>query len=448
VKHQQSGQASSVFGKIQTNYPPVTLAWTIWGLGAALYLFGFFQRVAPGVMTIELSRDFSLNAAALGNLSAFYFYAYVAMQIPTGILSDILGPRRLLTAGALISGIGTLIFAYAGSVEIAGIGRLLIGGSVAVAYVGMLKLAHNWFEPSRFAFASGIALLVGILGAVFAGVPLQAFVGTFGWRAVISASAVFPLLAAIGIWLIVRDSPLQRGYASYALEETSTIERPWQKAFIGLAAIFKYRNTWLLAIAPSGMVGSVLTFSGLWGVPFLTTHHGFTAADAAVVCSAILIAWAIGGPVFGGLSDRIGRRKPLYILGSGIAAACWILILAFPEMPNTLLVMALIAAGFSSGSMIIGFAFVKESVPGRLAGTVSGAVNMGVMVGPMLQQPGVGLLLDWNWDGKIVEGVKIYSLGAYQAGFTLMAGWVLISFLLIFLTKETNCSQLVAETNG
>ena len=57
--------------------PPARLAWTMWGLGAALYLYAFFQRVAPGVMTVELSADFALSASALGNLSAFYFYSYV-----------------------------------------------------------------------------------------------------------------------------------------------------------------------------------------------------------------------------------------------------------------------------------------------------------------------------------------------------------------------------------
>jgi MFS family permease len=84
--------------------PPVRLAWTIWGLGAVLYLTGFYQRVAPAVMTAELMAAFQINAAALGNLSAFYFYSYVAMQVPTGILADAWGPRRLLTAGALICG--------------------------------------------------------------------------------------------------------------------------------------------------------------------------------------------------------------------------------------------------------------------------------------------------------------------------------------------------------
>ena len=109
-------------------------------------------------MTNELIHDFGIGAAALGHLSAFYFYSYVAMQIPTGILVDTWGPHRLLTTGACVAGIGSLIFATASSAFGAGIGRLLIGGSVSVAWVGMLKLANQWFAPRRFAFVSGVAL--------------------------------------------------------------------------------------------------------------------------------------------------------------------------------------------------------------------------------------------------------------------------------------------------
>jgi MFS family permease len=56
------------------------------------------------------------------------------------------------------------------------------------------------------------------------------------------------------------------------------------------------------------------------------------------------------------------------------------------------LIALLVLIGFASGCMIIGFAFAKESVPGRLGGTASGIANMGVMVGPMLLQPAVGWL--------------------------------------------------------
>ncbi len=426
----------------KTNFPPLKLAWTVWGLGATFYLFGFFQRVAPGVMTSELSSTFELNATALGNLSAFYFYSYVAMQIPTGILSDVLGARRLLSIGALIAGIGTLIFAFASTATFAGIGRFLIGGSVAVAFVGMLKLANHWFAPKLFALASGMALLVGILGAICAGVPLHFLVKTYGWRMTIGFSAILPFLTALSIWIIVRDDPAEKGYNSYVYSETPRESQQWTNALAGLKAVLHYQNTWLLAMVPSGIVGSILTFSGLWGVPFLTTHHDFSTSDAAALCSAILIAWAIGGPVFGSLSDRIKRRKPLYILGCGGVAICWTLLVVYPTMPQTLLILLLLVAGFTSGCMIIGFAYAKESIPPHLAGTVSGVINMGVMIGPMLLQPGVGLMLAQGWDGTTLNGIKTYSLETYQSGFVLMAGWPILSFLLICFTKETECHPL------
>ena len=123
--------------------PPLRIAWLVWSLGALLYLMGFFQRVAPAVMTDELMRTFSINAAGLGSLSALYFYSYVAMQIPTGILADRWGPRRLLTLGTLIAAIGAVMFALAPDFAWAAAGRLLIGGSVAVAFVCLLKVAGN-----------------------------------------------------------------------------------------------------------------------------------------------------------------------------------------------------------------------------------------------------------------------------------------------------------------
>ncbi len=423
--------------------PPVRLAWTMWGLGAALYLFAFFQRVAPGVMTSELSIDFSLSASALGNLSAFYFYSYVAMQIPTGILADVWGPRRLLTVGALIAGLGTLFFAYSGSLALAAIGRFLIGGSVAVAFVCMLKLAHHWFIPRQFALATGMALMTGIIGAVFAGVPLHLLVESFGWRHVMAFSALFPIIIGLFIWFFVRDDPSEKGYQSHIQHEPPKDTSPWVHALTGLIDVMRYKNTWLLSIIPGGVVGSILAFAGLWGVPFLTTHYGLSKGDAAAVCSAMLISWAIAGPVFGAFSDRIGSRKPLYVLGCGIIALGWSFIVLVPAIHTVLLISLLLLIGFASGCMIIGFAYVKESVPGHLAGTVSGVVNMGVMMGPMILQPAVGWMLDQGWNGEYINGIKIYDESTYQTGFMLMMAWVIVSFVLVLFTSETKARPMV-----
>ena len=423
----------------QKKYPPVRLAWTMWGLGALLYLIGFYQRVAPAVITDELMKDFAIGAAGLGNLSAFYFYSYVAMQTPTGILADRLGPRRLLSIGALVAGIGTLIFAFAPTMLWAGLGRLLIGGSVAVAFVGMLKLAGNWFAPRQFALATGMALFCGIIGAVFAGVPLRLLVNAVGWRPVMIVSAIITVLVAVAIWLWVRDDPVEKGYKSYSPRLPG--KSAGYSILAGIKELFRYRNTWLLCLIPGGVVGCILTFSGLWGVPFLTTHYGLLPAQAAAVNSAMLVAWAIGGPLCGGLSDRIGLRKPLYVFCNVALVGAWSVIIFIPGLPLPLLIGLLLFAGLASGGMIISFAFIKESVPSDLGGTVSGIINMGVMAGPMIMQPAVGWVLDLKWQGEILNGVKLYSFDAYQAGFSLMLAWALLSAVLIFFTKETYCKS-------
>jgi Major Facilitator Superfamily len=221
---QQRALADRV-GHISQLPPPLILAWLVWGLGATAYFIGFYQRVAPAVITQELSQAFTLTAAGLGNLSAFYFYSYVAMQIPTGLLADRFGPRILLTVGCVIAAIGTAIFAVAQDVMIASLGRLLIGGSIGVAFVSMLKIASHWMPARQFALASSLALAVGVFGAVFAGAPLRLMVDEWGWRGVMWVSAVLTVFVAAASWWLVRDDPREKGYASFADHGTETASK-------------------------------------------------------------------------------------------------------------------------------------------------------------------------------------------------------------------------------
>jgi hypothetical protein len=98
--------------------------------------------------------------------------------------------------------------------------------------------------------------------------------------------------------------------------------------------------------------------------------------------------------------------------------------------------------GFFSGCMILSFAFARESVPPSLSGTVSGLTNMGVVMGPMLLQPVVGLILDRHYRPD-AGGLRVYSLEAYEIGFIPIMGWILLSVLLLLFTRETHCRQMV-----
>ena len=391
------------------------------------------------MITRELAAAFDLGAAALGNLAAFYYYSYVAMQIPAGVMADRWGPRRVLAVGALLAALGTLLFGAAPTYALACLGRFLIGAAVGVAFVSMLKLSVHWFAPSRFAMLSGLALCTGVLGAVSAGVPLRLLVDVFGWRQVHYVSAGLTAPLATAIWLVVRDDPAERGYVSHA--QVAPGGRARFAALAGVREALRARNVWLVFLISGAVSGPSLTFAGLWGVPFLVTHYGLSTAQAAMLTSLLLASWALAGPVMGMLSDRMRRRKPLYAAGALCTATGWSAVLLIQGLPLWLLVALLAATGIASGTVMIGFAIAKESTPAALAGTTSGIANMGNMLGGMVMQPAVGWVLDLNWRGELAGGARVYDFAAYRAGFSLMLAWLGAALVLLALTRETHCRQ-------
>jgi MFS family permease len=421
-------------------YPPAWLAWSVWGVAAIFYLTGFYQRVSPAVMTSELMRSFGIGAKDLGNLSAFYFYTYVAMQIPTGVLVDSWGARKLLIAGSISAAAGTFLFGATDNFALACAGRAIVGGASAVGWLVLLKLATHWFPSRRFAMLSGLGLFFGNIGALAAQVPLRLAIEHFGWRTVVIASASVILAVCVVAWAVVRNDPSDKHWVSYAPQVLQKTSGPTASSILsGFRKVFTYRNTWLIFFAQGGMVGPILAFTGLWGAPFLRVRFGLPPTTAAAVCSVMIVCWAIASPICGAWSDRIGRRKPIYLTGCLTAAVGWITMFYAPGLPLAGFIAVAAMTSLASGAVVLGFAYGKESVPVQFLGTISGTINIGNMIGPMLLQPGIGRILDQRWSGQMANGLRVYGVDAFQTAFLLMVAWLVLACILISLTRETYC---------
>ena len=116
-------------------------------------------------------------------------------------------------------------------------------------------------SPKTVCFCNRNASGCGMTGAVFAGYPLHQATILFGWRNV-TRHPHLALLMAVMVFMFVRDDPSGKGLKSYLDKESSRQKE--DKILRSLGRVFRFSNTWFLSIAPGGIVGAVLTFSGLW----------------------------------------------------------------------------------------------------------------------------------------------------------------------------------------
>jgi MFS family permease len=401
--------------------------WLVFALAATAFWLSFFHRVAPAAIADDLQRSFEIGGAMLGALAATYYVIYTLMQVPTGVLNDTVGPRRVLAAGCLVAGLGSLLFAGAESVAAALIGRTLAGLGVSVAFVSMLKLAAEWFHESRFATMTGVGAMIGLTGALAAATPLAWVATMVSWRAVFAAAGIASLLLAVAIGVIVRDRP-----GPTAERRPGSLDPVrWRE---GLDLVVRNRVTWPCFWFGFGMSGSYMTFVGLWAVPYLVHGYGMSAIEATQHTSFMLVCLALSQGGVGLLSDRIGRRKPL-IVGSALAyLACWVAWLAgAAALPGAGYAVSAVM-GLSVCGMTLSWACAKEVNPPRYAGIAISVVNTSGFLAVGLLQPLVGWFID--------RGGAVHAAASYTPGIMLLTAFAGIALAAALFVPETHCRNI------
>ena len=415
--------------------------WIALGTVAAAYILSFFQRFAPAGIAQDLAVSFQTSAASLGVLAATYFYVYTIMQIPTGILADTLGPRRILLLGGVIGGIGSIGFGLAPSLEWALAGRTMIGLGVSVTFIAMLKLIAVWFEESRFATLVGVCMLIGNLGSVLAGAPLSALAQVSGWRGIFIGAGVVALILAALCWLIVRDRvDEQATTAKVRIDRTVVLGN--------LLTVLRNRDTWPAALVNTGMSGVFFTFAGLWSVPYLMQVHGLSRADAAAHLSLWFGAFAVSCLLIGSLSDRLRRRKPVVIVTSHLLFVLIGILFSGIRLDGGLSYALFAALGLCTAGFSLTWACAKEVNPPMLSGMSTSVANMGGFLAGALLQPLFGYVMDLGWQGQMVNGVRTYDLAAWRNGLAVILACALLGALAAWKIRETRCQNITTLKAG
>ena len=410
--------------------------WLILGVVAVAYVLSFFQRFAPAGIAHDLAAAFQTSAASLGVLAATYFYVYTVMQVPTGIMVDTLGPRRILLLGGIVGGAGSLLFGLAPSLEVALVGRTLVGLGVSVTFIAMLKIIALWFEESRFATLVGASMLIGNLGSVLAGAPLSALAQATGWRGVFIGVGMVSLVLGAACWLIVRDRP------DGAAGEAARPKVDRTVVLSGLLSVLRNPATWPATLVNFGVAGSFFAFGGLWAMPFLTQGLGLPRAVASVHLSLYFAGFALGCLFIGTLSDRLGRRKPVVIAATHFYGLIWLVWLSglTPPLWATYGLFALM--GLATASFSLTWACSKEVNPPLLSGMSTSVTNMGGFLAGALLQPLVGWIIDLRWAGTVANGMRVYAPEDIRVGLLAVAAAAWFGAACAWRLRETRCRNI------
>lgn len=407
-------------------------AWSIWLLSAVFMFYKYSLEVSPSVMTKTLMQTFDITGAALGNLAACYFYAYLLLQIPAGLLLDRFGPRKTTTLAIGVCAIGSLIFAAADSLIMASVGRFLTGVGAAFAAVNCLKLIANWFPFRHFAFMAGLMMTMAMLGAVGGQAPLAAFIQKMEWRHAIQVIGVAGLVLAAIFWFVVRDkSPDHERERHIVSSRLPLLE--------SLRKIFKNPQSWWLSLYSGFAFAPVMVFGGLWGVSFIAEAFELTHNISAQLVSLIFIGFAIGAPLFGWFSDWLGRRRIVMFWGTVVSLVSISIVIYASGISGFMLAFLLFVFGFSISSFLLCFTMIRETNLPILAATAIGFMNAFDALLGAFSDPLTGKFLDLTWDGKLVDGARVFSVSAYKAAFLTLPAYLIISLLTMLGIKETHC---------
>ena len=391
------------------------------GLLVLLFAITYLDRVCNPVAGPRIQADLHIDPVGWGWVTAMFTLSYCLFEIPTGMLGDRIGPRRVLTRIVLWWSAFTSLTGMMSNYYLLLLTRFCFGAGEAGAFPNASIVIARWFPPTQRAGVSGVMLMASQIGGAVAPllvIPIQI---RYGWR------ASFYVLGVLGvIWSAVwyawfRDSPAEkRGVSQAELNETAGMHGAPAHGFPWRMALRSQSVLALLVVAFCYIY--VYTFFQTWFHTFLVKGRGFS--EGRLLLSALPYAVAAcsnlaGGAASDALVRRLGLkwgRRTLGIAGLGCASLFTLAAMITRQQMLTVILLSLVYGAITlQQSGVFG---VCLDIGHRHAGAVVGLMNTSSQVGGLLSSVAYGYIVD--------------RFGSYDAPFVPMAAFLFLGALLWF----------------
>ncbi|MGI6784290.1 MAG: MFS transporter [Aminivibrio sp.] len=417
----------------QAEKKALSYRWVVWGIMVFAFMISFFHRFSAAVVKDYVTEEFAMSAASFGAMASMYFYAYMIMQIPVGLLADSLGARIIVSAGMFIAGAGSVIFGFAPSPAFLYVGRFLVGLGVSTVFVSIMKVQTQWFSDSEFATISGATTLVGNAGGVLSQGPLAFLISVISWRAGFFAIGALTILISALCWAFIRNRPQDMGLPPLNEREIARSKsdpEPFSVAE-GLRAVIPAKGMLLTALFYLFNQAGCFAFISAWGIPWLVAVYGLSVKEASSYSVIVILGMMAGGFMNGWISDRMGSRKIPMLAGSLVHGGIWAVIVFYNRgvPPVEWMRVLFFFLGLSNSIFVLAWSVAKELTPEKYTGLAISVLNAASFLSIAILTSAMGWVLD------LFAGMA--PADAYRAALSLPLVSASLSFLAAAFVPET-----------
>lgn len=399
---------------------------------ALFFFYEFIQMQMFNAINDSLREAFNASATDLSFLSSTYLWGDLLLLLPAGVLLDRYSTRKVIIYAMLMCIVSTFGFALTSDIRVAGFWHFLAGTGNAFCFLACVILVARWFPSNKQAMIIGMVVTIALLGGMSAQAPLASMAMHFGWRKALWLVGLFGVVLLMIILKYVEDTP-----SAYIYSNPNAETSVWQE----LKQVMKNKQNYFVGLYASLLNLPIMVLGALWGAKAIQTLHGVSAMQASSVISMIFVGSIIGCPLAGWVSDNIAlRRKPM-IWGAVLSLLSVSALMVNHQLSFSTLVILFFCLGFFTSTQVIAYPVVAESNSHKLTATATGLASLIIMGGGAVGQLIFGELLDWHWQGTLLNGARSYVAYDFHFAMLMFPCSFLVAFLASLLTKETYCSQ-------
>lgn len=379
-----------------------------------------FGRFALGMLLPSMASTLQLSYSHMGFISTANFLGYLLSVLVSGLWALKLGPRKLISGALFLVALSMVLISQAKSFGSVLVLYFLTGVGSGASNVPVMGLVSHWFSPTKRGTAAGFIVIGSGFAIIISGrlIPfINTVFGSEGWRIswLILGCIVFVISAAS--FVFIRNRPEEKGLRPVGSDETAPF---YEKVIDNMRKnIFRKGVLYHLG-AIYFLFGYTYVIYATFIVTTLVKERGFAETAAGTFWSWVGFLSLFSGPVFGTLSDKLGRKAGLIIVFS-LQMLSYLLIAS--QLPGLFLYLSIFFYGIVAWSI--------PSIMAAAVGDYVGAHAAGQAFGFVTFIFGFGQII-----GPALAGVLAEKTGGFPASFFMAAIFAGIAIILTLQLRK------------